>query len=268
MMPLVLALSGTDPTGAAGLRLDLETISACGARAAFAVTSIVAQNSRRATAVRPVPADLLTAQIAAVVEEHDVAAVKIGLLGDAEGVRAVAAALDDLDGPPAVLDPVIRASSGSMLLDAAGLEAMMAELLPRVTLITPNAPELSRLTGRPVEDAAGAETAARRLLEQGARSVLVTGGHLDDDPGADLLVVSDGTHRFPAEWIDAGPVRGTGCALSSGVATFLARGIALPEAIARARSFVRAMIRAAEPATAGAARRLEPWRGREVPDAT
>jgi hydroxymethylpyrimidine/phosphomethylpyrimidine kinase len=273
MKPVVLALSGTDPTGAAGLRIDLETLSACGVRAAFAITVVVAQNSRSATGVHPLEPALVTAQVAAIAEEMDVAAVKVGLLGNAGVVRAVAAAIDELGRPPVILDPVIRASSGSVLMDAAGVEAMATELLPRVALVTPNAPELSRLTGRTADTAAAAEAAASHLLESGVGAVLVTGGHFQgEERGLDLLVTAEGTHRFPAEWMEVGPVRGTGCALSSAIAAYVAHAAhagppapathppSLPEAVENARRFVRAAIEAGEPAPAGQPRRLEPGR--------
>lgn len=245
MEPVILAIAGTDPTGAAGLRLDLETITAEGARGAFAITTVLAQNERGVSARRSQPPDLVRAQIDAAFDSLDPVAVKIGVLGTVGVLEAVGAALEDYGRPPVVVDPVLTASSGESLLDAAAVLDLVRILRP--TLITPNGPEVERLSGVQVRNPEDAEQAALALIEQGAEAVLVTGGHFEEHRGTDVFVTADGTQHFSMPWVEGPPVRGTGCVLSTAIAVSLGHKRSLFDAIHRGKRFLQASIDKARP---------------------
>jgi len=271
--PHVLSIAGSDSSGGAGIQADVRTIASLGGRPLTVVTAVTAQGRDGVRAASPVDEGLVRAQLRACLEEHP-AAAKTGMLATAGIVRAVAEALREQRPPHVVCDPVLRATSppasppppagtspagtppgSAPLLDEDGIAALVTELLPLVSVVTPNAPEAERLTGRPVRTADDAERAGRELLERGAAAALVKGGHLERAHGTDVLVTSSGTRRFEGEWIDAPPVHGTGCVFSAALATALAFGATLPEAVVRARAVVRDVIRAAPAADAAGERR-------------
>lgn len=245
-MIAVLAIGGMDSSGGAGLLRDAATLADGGVMARVAVTAVTAQRADAVPAIQPVPPAIVAAQIAAA---GPVGAVKIGMLANAGIVAAVAGALPPV---PVVLDPVLAASAGPALIDAEGVARMLAELLPRATLLTPNRPELAALA-RALD--ATAEGAVAALLARGCRAVLVKGGH-DDDPAAStdcLYRPGQPPLTFAAPRI-AGTLRGTGCQLASAIAARLALGDNLPAAIAAAKAQVQRRF-AASPPRPGAADR-------------
>lgn len=241
----VLIISGSDSAGAAGMQADLLAVAARGAHGASALTAVTAQGAGGVTALHPLPASVVTAQIRAVLEDQGADAVKIGMLGRAATVRAVARALHDFDGP-VVLDPVLASTSGTALLDGAGISALRRHLLPAVTLLTPNLPEAARLLDRaPAATEAEALAQGAALLAQGPGAVLVKGGHGAGATCTDWLVSPSGTRAFRAPRSASRNTRGTGCALASAIAAELAQGAALPEAVETAHRWLQGAIAAA-----------------------
>ena len=251
-MRTVLLVGGVDPSGLSGLAADVRAVSAHRAHAAPVVAALTAQNTQAVARVDPVEPRLLHAQLQAVLADLPVAAVKIGLLAQAGAVEVLGAVLERLRGVPVVLDPVLGASTGSGLWPGGDGVASLRRLLPRVTLLTPNAPEAAALSGLPVRTAADAEHAARALRAAGAQAVLVKGGHFEGlDRGLDVLLSDRVLQRFPGHPIAAAHARGTGCTLASALAARLARGEPLVEAVAGARAFVRAALRGGQAVGAG-----------------
>lgn len=236
----VLSIAGSDSGGGAGIQADLKTIAALGCYGMTAITAITAQNTQGVRAIQALPPALLTQQIDAVVEDIGVDAVKIGMLHDAGVVRAVAEAIRRHRFAHVVLDPVMVAASGDPLLAANTVEALVRELFPLATVITPNLDEAALLLQRSVADDAALDTAAADLQQRGAQAVLLKGGHL---PGAlltDLLRLPGGrTMRWQAERIATRNVHGAGCTLSSAIASYLALGEPLSDAVRRGRDYVR-----------------------------
>lgn len=243
--PRVLSIAGSDSGGGAGIQADLKTIAALGCYGMTAITALTAQNTQGVRAIHAVPAQMLRDQIDAVVEDIGVHAVKIGMLHDGETVVTVAAAIDRHRLAPVVLDPVMVATSGAVLIGENAIIELVDRLFPRAALVTPNLDEAALLVGnRPDSEAAMLE-AAHRLQAMGARAVLVKGGHLEGDTVSDLLVEADGSE----DWIRAARIaspntHGTGCTLSSAIAARLALGDTLPEAVRAAHAFVRAALEA------------------------
>ncbi|HWI84756.1 MAG TPA: bifunctional hydroxymethylpyrimidine kinase/phosphomethylpyrimidine kinase [Sphingomonas sp.] len=244
MIPRVLAIAGSDSGGGAGIQADIKTITMLGGHAMTAITAITAQNTLGVQSVFPVPAEEVEAQIRSVAGDLGIDAIKIGMLANESLVLAVRDMLYTI-GAPVVIDPVMVASSGAALNDV-GTAASLPELFGMATLITPNVPELSALTGLPVETEAQMESAARVLAERHRVAVLAKGGHLPGDMLTDLLVHPDCTvTRWSDARIDTRHSHGTGCTLSSAIATGLAAGLPLEDAIRQARAFVRAALEAA-----------------------
>jgi hydroxymethylpyrimidine/phosphomethylpyrimidine kinase len=252
-MPRALTIAGSDSSGGAGIQADLRTFEALGVHGATAITAITAQNAQGVSAIAPLSADLVTAQIEAVAADSEIQATKIGMLATAAIAEAVAAAIEDLELPLVVLDPVLASTTGTRLLDADGVQTLIAELLPRVLVVTPNLPEAEALSGRRIDSIARARDAARRLHEMGAENVILKGGHglgsttmggAHDDAEADVLdILFDGKafHEFRVARVH-GQMRGTGCSYSSAVAAFLALGRTLPDAAAQAQRHVAGLI--------------------------
>lgn len=238
----VLIIAGSDPTGGAGLQADIKTVTALGGYAAAAVTAITVQDTEGVKAVHPLPPDLVRAQIKAVLNDIGADAVKTGMLATAPLVEAVAAALA-ATAAPLVVDPVLRAKDGTPLLDAPGLAALKARLLPRAALLTPNIPEAEALAGRAIRDAEGMTQAAEALRALGPQAALVKGGHLEGPEVADLLLDADGALWLSAPRQATRHSHGTGCTLASAIAVGLAQGLSLREAASRAHAFVQEAIR-------------------------
>ncbi len=241
MMPVALTIAGSDPTGGAGLQADLKTFHQFGVYGEAVATLITVQNSQRVSRVEVLAADLVRQQIEALLEDIPPAAAKTGALGSAAIVRALAEAARHFDFP-LVVDPVLVSTQGPPLLAPKALRLLAEELIPLVTLVTPNVPEATALTGLAINDMEDARRAALRLHEMGARAVLLKGGHLPGDP-VDLLFDGSAWHEFAAPRISTLHTHGTGCAYSAAITACLARGIALPEAVARAKRWLTEAIR-------------------------
>jgi hydroxymethylpyrimidine/phosphomethylpyrimidine kinase len=252
--PTALTIAGSDPSGGAGLQADLATFGAFGCHGQGVVTALTVQDSLAVHAVAPVDARQVAAQLDALLADAPPAAAKTGMLGTAAVVEAVASAWRTRGPIPLVVDPVLAASSGARLVDAGAVAALLELLLPLATLVTPNAPEASELTGLPVRDSLEAVTAARALLARGARAVLVKGGHLAGDEVTDVLVAAgraDAVAFTRTRVPHARRVRGTGCALSAAIAARLALGDGLADAVCAAGDWVHEGIAGAYESGAG-----------------
>ena len=245
-MHTALTIAGSDSGGGAGIQADLKTFAAHGVYGTSAITAITAQNTLGVVAWQALPADLVTAQIEAVVGDIGADAVKIGMLGNAAIVEAVAAAVLALELPLVVLDPVMVAKGGDRLLEEDAIEAMRAELLPRAHVVTPNVPEAEALTGIKITSLESMRQAGRRILELGPRVVLVKGGHLETAEGSaeaiDVACLRDGSFELRAPRINTTNTHGTGCTLSSAIAANLARGRSDGEALTLAKEYVTGAI--------------------------
>ena len=238
-MRAVLTVAGSDPSGGAGIQADLKTFAAFGVYGVSAITALTVQNTQGVDRVSPLEADLVEAQIEAVAGDVTLHATKTGMLATAAIVEAVTAAIEELDLPLVVIDPVLVSSSGTPLLDADGVRALVAELLPRARVVTPNVAEAETLTGRSIASLEDARDAARRIRDLGPRAVVITGGHAHTTSHViDLLLDDDEFHESRALRVDVGPTHGTGCAFASAVAASLALGRPLPDAVARAQAYV------------------------------
>jgi hydroxymethylpyrimidine/phosphomethylpyrimidine kinase len=241
----VLVLAGSDSGGGAGIQADIKTITALGGYAATAITAITVQNTLGVTGVHPIPLNIVEAQARAVLDDIGADAFKTGMLGDAATVEVVARVLDSAKAVPAVIDPVMIAKGGASLLADQAIGALKSLLIPRATLLTPNAPEAAALTGLSVETTDDLRRAGEALLELGAHAVLMKGGHVAGERVVDLLITRQGETAFEGERIETRHTHGTGCTLASACATGLAQGLSLTESVARAWNYVHeAMLRA------------------------
>jgi hydroxymethylpyrimidine kinase/phosphomethylpyrimidine kinase len=268
-MATVLTIAGSDSSGRAGIQADLLTLAALGVHGATAVTAITAQNAQGVSAIAPLSADLVTAQIEAVATDSEIRATKIGMLATAAIAEAVAAAIEDLELPLVVLDPVLASTSGTRLLELDGVQTLITELLPRVLVVTPNVPEAEALSGLRISSLGDMRDAARRLHDMGAANVIVKGGHwrwkgaqrpegrgekdegggmsVDSTEVVDVLFDGKTFHESRVARVRGLVLRGTGCSFSSAVAAFLALGDALPGAASRAQAHVAGLIAAVSP---------------------
>lgn len=242
----VLSIAGSDSSGGAGIQADLKTFSALGCYGMTAITALTAQNTLGVRAIESVTPAMLQAQIAAVVEDVGVDAVKIGMLPSPEAVRVVARAIECYRLPHVVLDPVMVASSGDQLIASATVQVLVQELFPLAHIVTPNLDEAALLLGRPLENVTVLHGAAQDLLGLGAQAVLLKGGHLPGDWVVDLLALPHGQcHRLESARIVTRNGHGTGCTLSSAIAGYLALGQDLVSAVAKARTYILGAIAAA-----------------------
>jgi hydroxymethylpyrimidine/phosphomethylpyrimidine kinase len=247
MTAIAVTIAGSDSGGGAGIQADLKTFAALGVYGASVLTALTAQNTLGVAAIHDVPPAFIGAQIDAVFSDLRVDAVKIGMLSRPEAIAAVAAGLDRYRQENVVLDPVMVAASGDPLIADAAVGVLRDLLLPRVRLITPNLPEAARLLGEPVAGDGGAvEAQAARLIERGARGVLLKGGHGSGPESADFLLTPSGGQWFVARRIDTRNAHGTGCTLSSAIAAGLAKGAPLATAVATAKDYVTAAIARAD----------------------
>ena len=243
--PRVLSIAGSDSGGGAGIQADLKTFAALGCYGMTAITALTAQNTCGVRAIHGVPPHMLRDQMDAVLEDIGADAVKIGMLHAPEIVHAVAEAIDRHALKNVVFDPVMVATSGSVLIEKAAVDVLVRELFPRVTVITPNLDEAALLVGRAITSAHDMEQAALALLAQGARAVVLKGGHLPGDTVIDLLVTQTGEKVWmQAPRIHSPNTHGTGCTLSSAMAAHLALGASLVEAVQQARIYVREALQA------------------------
>jgi hydroxymethylpyrimidine/phosphomethylpyrimidine kinase len=238
-----LTIAGSDSGGGAGVQADLKTMLALGVHGMSVVTAVTAQNSVGVHGIWQLPSDAVAAQFRAVVDDIGVDAVKLGMLGTSDVVAGVARLLTTLDPAiPVVVDPVAVSKHGNALLADDALGVLRTELLPRATIVTPNLDEARALTGLPVADVDGMRAAAAKLLEFGPAWVLVKGGHLDSDRSTDLLTNGPDEVTLTAVRDENRHTHGTGCTLASAIASYLALGRAMPDAVRAAKLYVTGAI--------------------------
>lgn len=254
--PRILTIAGSDSSGGAGIQADIKTITMLGGYAMSAITTVTAQNSVGVQAIAPMSGEVVAQQIASCAEDIGVDAIKIGMLHDAEIIHAIADALGFVNtNVPLVLDPVMVASSGAVLIADEAIEVMRERLFARASLITPNLPELEHLTRRTLRSTDLVEGAARAILAEHGCAVLAKGGHTKEGEGAggkvlDILVMPGGdegstVRQFQHGRIDTRHTHGTGCTLSAAIATLMGHGQAMAHAVQLGRQFVRQAILAA-----------------------
>lgn len=236
-IPAVLTVAGSDCSGGAGIQADLKTMAACGVYGMSVITAVTAQNTCGVQGVENVSGEMLRLQLRAVWEDIPPAAVKIGMLSTPEAVQAVADWMEQYQPPHVVLDPVLVSTSGRSLLSEEARASMLERLFPAVELVTPNLPEAEQILGYEISDTASMEYAAAQLGERYGCAVLLKGGHLKGR--ADDLLFSGRAIWYPSGRIEAANTHGTGCTLSSAIASGLAWGRELPEAVAAAKEYVR-----------------------------
>lgn len=241
--PRILSIAGSDSSGGAGIQADIKTITMLGGYAMTAVTAITAQNTVGVQGIAAMAPEMVAQQIAACLDDIGVDAIKIGMLHDAAVIAAVAGALEGVTAP-IVLDPVMIATSGAALMEPAALAALRAQLFPRAALLTPNLPELEALVGHPVSGTEAMYEAAEALSHETGAAVLAKGGHAAGERIVDLLFVPPHIAEdarpvaFDHARIDTPHTHGTGCTLSSAIATLLGHGQSLEHAVRLARQFV------------------------------
>ena len=237
-VPVALTIAGSDSGGGAGIEADLKTFAALGVHGVVAITSVTAQNTLGVYAVHDIPPDVVAKQIEVVAEDIGVDAAKTGMLSNRDIISAVASTLKKYDFP-LVVDPVMVAKSGAPLLRPDAVDALVKQILPRATLVTPNRMEAERLTGLEIKSIEDARKAAKIIVEEyGAEAAIVKGGHLDGDESIDVLY-HDGKYReYRAPRVRGGCTHGTGCSFSAAITAELAKGKSLEDAIAVAKKLI------------------------------
>src|ERR1700719_3146939 len=234
--PILLTISGFDPSCGAGTAADLKTFAAHGCYGVAAITSLTVQNTQGVETAHNTPSAELREQLEVLAKDCEIAAVKIGMLGNRGNAVVVAEFLDAHKFGHVVHDPVMKSSSGAELLDAAGIKYLATELLKRSTVITPNAPEAEILAGLEIKDLAGMEAAARKIVEMGAQAVIVKGGHMER--AIDVLFDGDKITQLGGDRVKADNYHGTGCTFASSIAAQMASGRGLTEAAMLAKAYV------------------------------
>jgi hydroxymethylpyrimidine/phosphomethylpyrimidine kinase len=241
----VLIVAGSDSSGGAGIQADVKTVTALGGYAATAITALTVQNTLGVFASMAVDALFVRQQMEAVLGDIGADCIKTGMLADAEIIAAVADALAHVPHVALVVDPVLRSTSGTPLLDAAAIAVLKERLIARAAVLTPNLPEAEALLGRTIADVAAMEEAARALRALGADTVVVKGGHLKGDFVRDVVVEGNRSYVLESPRVKTRHTHGTGCTLASAIATGLAQGLATRAAIERAHAYVQQAIRTA-----------------------
>lgn len=244
VMRTILTIAGFDPSGGAGVLADIKTISRFGCFGVAAVTSLTLQNTQGVFGAYHQGAEAVTRQVSVLFDDFEISAIKIGMLPSREVVEAVADQIRLRGVPHIVVDPVVRSTSGSDLIDDDSLRAIVEHLLPLATVVTPNVAEAEKISGGSIQDKMQMERAARQILELGARAVLVTGGDMEGELATDLLV-DGGVVEFSSERVRSKHTHGTGCTLSSALACLLAQGHSLNESIPIAKRYLVEAIKAA-----------------------
>jgi hydroxymethylpyrimidine/phosphomethylpyrimidine kinase len=248
--PVVLTIAGFDPSSGAGITADIKSIAAHDCFGVSCITALTVQSTQGVRSVVPVAPEAITATLAELISDLEIAAVHIGMLGSGQVVRAVADFLTSARLPHVVLDPVLRSSSGADLLDEAGSHLLIERLLPLAEVVTPNLSEASTLTGLPIPNLEGMREAAAKLHSMGAANVVITGGDLEK--ATDLLSFRTSRGRieqevFKSERLKSNSTHGTGCAFSTALACHLAQDRGLPEAVLLSKAYVSAAITNAHP---------------------
>ncbi|MEN2999672.1 MAG: bifunctional hydroxymethylpyrimidine kinase/phosphomethylpyrimidine kinase [Acidilobaceae archaeon] len=237
-LPVALTIAGSDSGGGAGIQADLKTFAVMGVHGTSAITSITAQNTKEVRAIHDLPPEMVISQVEAIADDLGVDAAKTGMLSNSEIIRAVAKVVDKYSFP-LVVDPVMIAKSGAPLLRPEAMEALIKEVVPRATVITPNRFEAERLTGMKIDSLKAAREAARAIVEElGSSAALVKGGHLEGESSIDVLYFKGEYHEFRAPRIYKKTDHGTGCAFSAAIAAGLAKGRGVAEAVSVAKEFI------------------------------
>jgi hydroxymethylpyrimidine/phosphomethylpyrimidine kinase len=236
-MPTALTIAGSDSSGGAGIQADLKTFAALGVYGLSVITAVTAQNTCEVSAIREMDEEIVTAQLQAIFTDIPVQGVKIGMLVSGQIIQVVANLLHIHGASNIVVDPVMIAKSGRLLLQPEALAILTEKLFPLATVVTPNLEEAAALTGIPVHDLAGMKAAAVAIKAMGPRYVVIKGGHL---PGAacDLLYDGQDFWEFVEQRIPNSHTHGTGCTFSSAIAASLAKGMAMPNAVGAAKKYV------------------------------
>jgi hydroxymethylpyrimidine kinase/phosphomethylpyrimidine kinase len=234
--PILLTIAGFDPSCGAGTAADLKTFAAHGCYGVAAITALTVQNTQTVDDVQNTPGAMLRAQLDALAKDSEIAAVKIGMLGNRGNAAVVAEFLDAHKFAHVVHDPVMKSSTGTELLDAAGVKFIVTELLKRSTVITPNVPEAEVLTGLTIKDVGDMEAAARKIVEMGARAVVVKGGHMER--AVDVLFDGIGMTQLAGDRPKEEILHGTGCTFAAAITAQLASGRSLVEAATLAKAYV------------------------------
>jgi hydroxymethylpyrimidine/phosphomethylpyrimidine kinase len=238
-LPITLTIAGSDSGGGAGVQADLKTFTALGAHGTSAITCVTAQNPQAVTGIQPIRADLVRGQIEAVFAELRPAAVKTGMLFSADLIRVVVEFFARGSRPPLIVDPVMVATSGAILLKPGAIRLLKERLLPLATLVTPNLDEAAILVGRKLESLADLESAAREIHRRFGCAALVKGGHLRSLPAAtDIFFDGRRMLRLVAPFVLGVSTHGTGCTYSAAITAFLARGETLPQAVVAAKRYI------------------------------
>ena len=248
---IALSIAGSDSGGGAGIQADLKTFQAFGCFGTTVIVAVTAQNTLGVTAIHPIPLDIITAQLDALAGDLPPAAVKTGMLATRDVVELVAGAIARNGWEHYVADPVMVATSGDRLLDADAVIAVRDRLLPLAACVTPNLDEAELLTGIVVHDPDSMVEAGKALLDFGAKSALVKGGHLKSDILVDVLVTPDGIERYTRPRIATRATHGTGCTLSAAITAGLAQGESITSAVTEAINYLQAAIRNAPGLGAG-----------------
>ena len=243
----VLTIAGSDSGGGAGIQADLKTVTLLGSYGASVITALTAQNTRGVSAIHGVPPEFVAEQLDAVLSDIRFDVVKTGMLFSAEIISVIADKLNEYNKKIVVIDPVMLAKGGTELIDSEALATFKERLMAAAYLLTPNIPEAEKLTGIAISNEDGMEQAARALCSMGARNVLIKGGHLPEGVAVDILYDGSAFTRFPVPRILTKNSHGTGCTLASAIAAFLSQGEPLPVAIAKAKEFITAAIKLAQP---------------------
>lgn len=239
-LPCVVTIAGTDPSGGAGIQADIKAISATGSYAASIITALVAQNTQGVQAIQAISSEFMREQFHSVFSDLDVQAIKIGMLHDERMIDTVFAELKKLKPCQVVFDPVMNAKCGSTLLDLNTIEFLKERVRGTVSLITPNLIEAEYLLNRPITTIADMTSAASGLSEELNLNVLIKGGHFNGKQSSDVLYIRESNehHWFHAERISTNNTHGTGCSLSSAIASYLAQGYLLFDAVSLAKSYL------------------------------
>ena len=247
MSAIAVSIAGSDSSGGAGLQADLKTFSARGVYGATIITALTAQNTLGVQAIHNVPADFVSSQMDSVFSDLSVNAVKIGMVSEANIIFAIAAGLQKHHARNIVLDPVMVATTGDVLLNHQAIDSLRQKLLPLARIVTPNLPEAAKLLDATIAQSETEMLAqAKSILALGPEAVLVKGGHGQGDTSVDVLVTHDATRTFSAPRIQTRHTHGTGCTLAAAIAAELAKGAALDDAVAQAKSYLTSALQHAD----------------------
>lgn len=249
--PVILSIAGSDCSGGAGIQADIKTISALGGYAASVITAVTVQNTMGVHAVHTVPVGIIRGQIEAVMEDLHPEVIKIGMVSDDETVRAIAGCLRKYPPKYIVYDPVMVSTSGRKLMSDNAIEIIKRELFPLVSLITPNLDEAEVLTGKTIITPEEMQQAAQELSTLYGTAVLIKGGHLQGEEMQDILYMDGNIFIYKGYKIESRNLHGTGCTLSSSIATYLALGYIMNEAVGKAKAYIGGAISAGKEVVAG-----------------